>query len=94
MTDLHTHILPGLDDGARQVEESLELLREQARQGVDTVALTAALLPRSRDAAAFPAAPRGGRRKAGGRRRRPAGDRSGEPCRAASSPPRSPGSRT
>ena len=40
MTDLHTHILPGIDDGCRTPEESIAMLREQTRQGVDTVALT------------------------------------------------------
>lgn len=40
MTDLHTHILPGMDDGAQSVEEALEMLRVLRQQGVDTVALT------------------------------------------------------
>lgn len=40
MTDLHTHILPGIDDGARTVEESLQMLRVEQTQGVDTVVLT------------------------------------------------------
>lgn len=40
MTDLHTHILPGMDDGAQSIEEALELLQIQNQQGVDTVALT------------------------------------------------------
>lgn len=40
MNDLHTHILPGLDDGADTVETSLAMLREEYAQGVDTVALT------------------------------------------------------
>ena len=40
MTDLHTHILPGVDDGAKTVEESLALLALQREQGVDTVVLT------------------------------------------------------
>ena len=40
MTDLHTHILPGMDDGARDVSESISLLRMLHAQGVDTVALT------------------------------------------------------
>jgi len=40
MTDLHTHILPGIDDGAKTVEESLQLLRTEQAQGVDTVVLT------------------------------------------------------
>ena len=40
MTDLHTHILPGMDDGARDVETSLELLRMEREQGVDRVVFT------------------------------------------------------
>ena len=40
MTDLHTHILPGMDDGARSVEESLALLDMEREQGVRTVVLT------------------------------------------------------
>lgn len=40
MTDLHTHILPGMDDGAKDVETSLDMLRAQREQGVDAVILT------------------------------------------------------
>lgn len=40
MTDLHTHILPGMDDGAPDVETALKMLEAQAKQGVKTVALT------------------------------------------------------
>lgn len=40
MTDLHTHILPGIDDGAKTVEDSLTLLRMERSQGVDAVVLT------------------------------------------------------
>jgi protein-tyrosine phosphatase len=40
MTDLHTHILPGIDDGAQTVEESIALLRAELDGGVKTVALT------------------------------------------------------
>ena len=40
MTDLHTHILSGIDDGAQSVEESLAMLRMERSQGVDTVVLT------------------------------------------------------
>ena len=40
MTDLHTHILPGMDDGSKDVEMSLEMLRLEKAQGVDTVVLT------------------------------------------------------
>ena len=40
MTDLHTHILPGMDDGAADLSQSRAMLRAEQRQGVDTVALT------------------------------------------------------
>ena len=40
MVDFHTHILPGIDDGSRKTEESLELLRLERKMGVDTVVLT------------------------------------------------------
>ena len=40
MTDLHTHILPGMDDGAANVTQSRAMLRAEQRQGVDTVVLT------------------------------------------------------
>lgn len=40
MVDLHTHILPGMDDGAANEAVSLEMLHKQAAQGVTTVVLT------------------------------------------------------
>lgn len=40
MTDLHTHILPGMDDGVQDVETSLEMLRLEWTQGVDRVVFT------------------------------------------------------
>lgn len=40
MTDLHTHILPAMDDGAADLAQSRAMLRSQHRQGVDTVVLT------------------------------------------------------
>ena len=40
MIDLHTHILPGMDDGARDVETGIAMLRAQREQGVQGVALT------------------------------------------------------
>lgn len=40
MLDVHTHILPGIDDGSRSVEQSLTMLRAEAEQGVKTVMLT------------------------------------------------------
>ena len=40
MTDLHTHILPGVDDGAKNLDMSLALLRAQRADGVTRIALT------------------------------------------------------
>lgn len=40
MTDLHTHILPGMDDGAADATQSCAMLRSEQQQGVDTVVLT------------------------------------------------------
>ena len=40
MTDLHTHILPGIDDGAPDIETALRMLDEEVKQGVNTIALT------------------------------------------------------
>ncbi len=40
MTDLHTHILPGVDDGAENSETSINMLRMERDQGIDTVVLT------------------------------------------------------
>ena len=40
MIDLHTHILPGLDDGARTLDDALEMARRCVREGVTAVAAT------------------------------------------------------
>lgn len=40
MIDLHNHILPGLDDGSRDLDESLEIARQFVSEGVTTVAAT------------------------------------------------------
>lgn len=40
MTDLHTHILPGIDDGASDFDTALEMLRAEIENHVDTVVLT------------------------------------------------------
>lgn len=53
MTDLHTHILPGMDDGAQSVDEALTLLREQTKQGVTAVALTPHFYKRRESAYSF-----------------------------------------
>lgn len=38
--DFHTHILPGIDDGSKTVDESLAMLRMEAEQGINHVVLT------------------------------------------------------
>jgi protein-tyrosine phosphatase len=38
--DLHSHLLPAVDDGSRSVEQSVKVLFEMARQGVTDVCLT------------------------------------------------------
>ncbi len=39
-TDFHTHILPGIDDGSASLEESIELLKMEAEQGITRVVAT------------------------------------------------------
>ena len=38
--DLHSHVLPGLDDGARHLEEAVEIVRTMAEDGTRIVAAT------------------------------------------------------
>jgi len=40
MIDLHTHILPGLDDGAKTLEESIKMCWMSFRDGVRTIVAT------------------------------------------------------
>lgn len=40
MIDIHTHILPGIDDGSQDIEESLEMARMAAECGVRTMIAT------------------------------------------------------
>ena len=40
ITDFHSHILPGIDDGSRSTTESLQLLRMEAEQGIGRVIAT------------------------------------------------------
>ena len=59
MIDLHCHLLPGVDDGSRSVEQSVDVLRRMQEAGVTAVCLTphhssgrvAAGIPASHDAA-------------------------------------------
>lgn len=40
MIDLHTHVLPGIDDGSQSMDMSLEMLALAAESGVDTIVAT------------------------------------------------------
>lgn len=40
MIDLHSHVLPGLDDGARSLDEAVELARQASLGGVTALAAT------------------------------------------------------
>jgi protein-tyrosine phosphatase len=40
MIDLHNHILPGIDDGAADIDESLEIARQFVAEGVSRIAAT------------------------------------------------------
>lgn len=40
MIDIHTHILPGVDDGPSDMEESLEILKKGMKAGIKTFVLT------------------------------------------------------
>ena len=40
MFDFHSHILPGVDDGSRNAEESLSMLRSSSEQHIDGIAAT------------------------------------------------------
>lgn len=46
ITDFHSHVLPGVDDGSRSLKESLALLRMEAEQGVSHVVATPHFYPR------------------------------------------------
>ena len=45
MYDLHSHLLPGIDDGAENLDTALAMAREAAAQGVVTMACTPHILP-------------------------------------------------
>lgn len=53
MIDLHSHLLPGVDDGSRSVAQSVQVLERFVRLGITDVALTSHLLA-SRAGRGFP----------------------------------------
>lgn len=40
MIDMHTHILYGVDDGAKSIEDSLDLIKEEIKKGVNKIIFT------------------------------------------------------
>lgn len=53
MIDWHTHILPSMDDGSKNPEESIEMLKISKNGGVDTVVLTPHFYPNKDNPARF-----------------------------------------
>jgi len=45
MIDLHTHILPGIDDGAKTLEIALEMARIAVEDGTRVMACTPHIYP-------------------------------------------------
>lgn len=45
VVDFHSHVLPGIDDGSSCVEESVQMLSEEMRQGIDLVVATPHFYP-------------------------------------------------
>ncbi len=39
-SDIHTHILYGVDDGAKDLNDSMELITEEWEQGVNRIIMT------------------------------------------------------
>lgn len=46
IVDFHSHILPGIDDGSSSLQESVELLKMEAQQGIKRVVATPHFYPR------------------------------------------------
>ena len=40
MIDIHSHILPGIDDGSRSIDESMELVKKASKAGVTDIIVT------------------------------------------------------
>ena len=51
--DVHSHILPGIDDGSRDPEQSLQMLAEEAKQGITHVIATPHFYARHTDPETF-----------------------------------------
>ena len=49
LIDLHSHVLPGIDDGARCLEEAIQTLKTARLQGFGAIIATPHLLPNAKD---------------------------------------------
>lgn len=45
MIDFHSHVLPGMDDGSKNIEESIKMLEASMAQGVETIVATPHFFP-------------------------------------------------
>ena len=54
MVDIHCHILPGVDDGSRNLKESLEMARQASASGVIAIAATSHFRGTPRDLERIP----------------------------------------
>lgn len=48
MIDIHTHILPGVDDGAQSMDEAISMIRFASDNGVNTIVLTPHYIKKSK----------------------------------------------
>ena len=46
IVDFHSHVLPGIDDGSKSVEQSIAMLKREAEQGITHVVATPHFYPR------------------------------------------------
>lgn len=53
MIDVHTHILPEMDDGSKSVAQSIAMLQEEKKNGIHTVVLTPHFYASQNDPQAF-----------------------------------------
>lgn len=53
VTDFHTHVLPGMDDGSASLSESIAMLQEAFRQGITHVVATPHFYPQKDSPDAF-----------------------------------------
>jgi len=45
MIDIHTHVMPGVDDGAKNIRMALEMIGKSYEEGVDTIIATPHCMP-------------------------------------------------